>query len=531
MKSFSTCISLITYIIASFSLSADPDKTAPNVLFITMDDMNYDSIGSYGCSIPNISPHIDSLANEGMRFQYAYNQTSSCVPSRNVYQTGRYPHSNGMLSFYDVDADFLSLPEVLREAGYYTACVNKPRDSSLSDDYDKYWDFNRIMKGPPKRHADFYATEFQKALKAAQNQKKPFYCVVNIADPHKPFFNDPQGIKQGFDTYTPSHIYTVDDVSIPPFLPQHPKIQEEMRNYYNSVKRGDDCVGAVLKTLQESGLAENTAIIFISDHGMPLPYAKSSLYPDGLRTPWIVKWPGEVEAGMMDSEHLIASIDFMPTVLDIARVKHPNGIQGKSTLGLMQGETDPTRNTVFAEFNDNAGGNAYPMRAIHTRDYLYIFNAWGTGENTFVSAASWHLSEGVMKGMARDNPAVAERYQFLIHRCIEEFYDLRTDPHALTNLIESPRNQERINQFRKQLKDWMIDTNDHLLEAFEARNNRDTLQKIYKELDAESLIRAETLQWKRYKNRAGGTGKNDLLYKLDKKQNRIIDSSPFKFFK
>jgi arylsulfatase A-like enzyme len=221
----------------------------------------------------------------------------------------------------------------------------------------------------------------------------------------------------------------------------------------------------------------------------------------------------------------------MPTVLDIARVKHPNGIQGKSTLGLMQGETDPTRNTVFAEFNDNAGGNAYPMRAIHTRDYLYIFNAWGTGENTFVSAASWHLSEGVMKGMARDNPAVAERYQFLIHRCIEEFYDLRTDPHALTNLIESPRNQERINQFRKQLKDWMIDTNDHLLEAFEARNNRDTLQEIYKELDAESLIRAETLQWKRYKNRAGGTGKNDLLYKLDKKQNRIIDSSPFKFFK
>jgi N-sulfoglucosamine sulfohydrolase len=503
------------FILLTGILQADQTASRPNVLFITMDDMNYDSIGSYGCEIPNITPHIDRLAAEGLRFEYAYNQTSSCVPSRNTYQSGRYPHTNGVLSFFNVDANFLTLPQLLRQSGYFTACVNKPRDTSITDDYETYWDFHVIMKGAPKRHDAYYAEHFGKALANAKKTKKPFYCVVNIADPHKPFYNDPSGTKQGFDTYAPSVKYKVEDVTIPAFLPEHPKIREEMRNYYNSVKRGDDCVGAVLQTLKESGLSENTVIVFVSDHGMPLPYAKSSLYPDGLRTPWIVTWPGKVTPGSVDREHLISSIDFMPTILDIAQVPKPNGIQGKSTLGLIEGEQDSLRDVVFAEYNDNAGGVAYPMRAVHTKDFLYVFNAWGTGQNKFISAATWYVSEGVMKSMAKNNPEVAERYDFLIHRCVEEFYDLRSDPHALDNLIDSPEHQQRIEHFREQLNTWMLDTDDYLIEAFAARSDVVELQKIYTKLDAESLKRAETLQWKRYKNRIGGTGKNNKLYQLD----------------
>ena len=515
MHLISRIIVLGTLLFTFGILGTQASETRPNVLFITMDDMNYDSIGSYGCTIPNISPYIDSLAAEGLRFQHAYNQTSSCVPSRNTYQNGRYPHSSGMLSFFNVEANFLTLPELMKQSGYFTACLNKPRDSSMTDDYDRYWDLSIIMKGPVKRHDAYYAEHFQKALETAQANNQPFYCVVNIADPHKPFYNDPKGIEQGFDTHGPSKKYTLDDVSIPAFLPEHPKIHGEMLNYYNSVKRGDDCVGAVLKTLEASGLTENTVIIFISDHGMPLPYAKSSLYPDGLRTPWIVKWPGRVSAGQVDTEHLISAIDFMPTVLDIAKISHPTGIQGKSTLDLIDRVPDASRSRVFAEFNDNAGGLSFPMRAIHTKDFLYIFNAWGTGENKFTSAATWHLSEGVMKGMAQKNPTVAKRYEFLTHRCVEEFYDLRIDPHALTNLIESSVHRERIDGFRSELKEWMMNTDDYLLEAYRARNNLAELQTIYKEIDAQALERSERLQWKRYKNRAGGTGKNTELYKLN----------------
>jgi len=493
---------------------AKPSETQPNILFITLDDLNYDSVGSYGSTIPNISPHIDSLAEEGLRFEFAYNQTSSCVPSRNTYFNGRYPHTSGMLSFYNVEPNFSTLTQLLRESGYYAACINKPRDSSMTNDYAKYWDSWSIMRGPIKRFDQHYAERFQEALDSATKKGKPFYAVVNIADPHKPFYNDPTGIEQGFDKHAPSIIYGVDDVTIPPFLPDNPKIREEMRNYYNSVKRADDCVGAVLDILKKNGLAESTIIMLISDHGMPLPYAKSSVYPDGLRTPWIVKWPGKLTPGTVDSQHLISAIDYMPTILDIAGIPHPDGLQGKSILPLLEGEIDPKRDHVFGQFNDNAGGLTFPMRAIHTKDHLYIFNAWGTGKNKFTSASTWHQAEGVIKKLAKNDPEVAKRYNFLIYRTVEEFYDLQNDPHALINLIDRPEHQARIDEFRLQLESWMHETDDYLIEAFAARDDLDALQEIYLALDAAALKRAETYSWKRYKNRAGGTGKNKKVFRL-----------------
>lgn len=485
---------------------------SPNILFVTMDDMNWDSINSYGCKIPGISPHIDSLAENGMRFQYAYNQTSSCVPSRNTYQTGRYPHTIGMLSFFNVAAEFASLPEVLRENGYWTGCLNKPRDTSLTDNFDKYWDYHRILKGADKRGAPTYEAGMNAFLEQAAEEQRPFYCVVNIADPHKPFFNDATSKKQGFDKFAPSVRYEVDDVEIPAFLPKHPEIHEEMRNYYNSVKRGDDCVGAVLKTLRKHGLEDDTVIIFLSDHGMPLPYAKSSLYGDGLRTPWIIQWPGVVEKGAVDRKHLVSAIDFMPTVLDIANLDPPEGIQGKSVLPAIMGKSVEGLDRVFAEFNDNAGGLSFPMRAMHTREYLYVFNAWGSGNHKFTSAATWHESEGVMQRLSQTDPAVAERYDFLVHRTVEEFYDLKADPHALNNLIDDPKHAKRIDKFRKALEEQMRSTNDYVLAAFLVRDDPEALDAFMEQADAAALMRAETLQWKRYKNRAGGTGKNTALY-------------------
>jgi N-sulfoglucosamine sulfohydrolase len=486
---------------------------SPNILFITMDDMNWDSMGAYGSQVPDISPHMDSLAADGMRFEYAYNQTSSCVPSRNTYQTGRYPHTSGVLSFFNVDADFQSLPEIMRENGYLTGCVNKPRDSSLTDEYDKYWDFHLIMKGGDKRGAPNYATNFNAFLDEVSASGQPFYCVVNIADPHKPFYDDPAGVKQGFNKFGPSRRYEVEEVTVPGFLPDHPEIREEMRNYYNSVKRGDDCVGAVLEALNKRGHADDTVVIFISDHGMPLPYAKSSLYPDGLRTPWVIRWPGKVGAGKVDSKHLVSAIDFLPTVLEIADLETPEGVQGKSVLPAVMGEPVEGLDRVFAEFNDNAGGLSFPMRAIHTKAHLYIFNAWGTGNHTFQSAATWHKSEGVMKRLAKTDPVVADRYKFLLHRTIEEFYDLEADPFCLNNLIDDPAHQELIGSMRAEMKAWMVETDDYVLEAFLLLDDRAFLDAFMKRADRASLKRAETLQWKRYKNRAGGTGKNTGLYK------------------
>jgi N-sulfoglucosamine sulfohydrolase len=485
-------------------------NSLPNILFITLDDMNWDSMGAYGCPIPEITPHMDTLAAEGMRFEFAYNQTSSCVPSRNTYQTGRYPHNSGVLSFFNVRVDFLTLPEILRREGYRTGCINKPRDTSITNDFAKYWDYHPILMGAEKRDASTYRSHLNEFLGKVDGQ--PFYCVVNIADPHKPFYDDPEGIEQGFNTHAPSIRYDLEDVTVPGFLPDVPEIHEEIQNYYNSVKRADDCVGAVLETLRESGFADDTVVILVSDHGMPLPFAKSSLYADGIRTPWVIRWPGRLSAGQVDSKHLVSAIDFLPTVLDIVGVDIPEGAQGRSVLPVVFGGSVDGLDRVFAEFNDNAGGLSFPMRAVHTKEYVYIFNAWGSGNQSFSSAATWHRSESVMKRLAQSDPNVAKRYQFLKQRCVEEFYDLKKDPFALENLIAEPAYQEVIIQARAEMKGWMEQTDDYVLEAFLLRDDLSALDAWMETADAAALTRAQTLQWKRYKNRAGGTGQNTLLY-------------------
>jgi N-sulfoglucosamine sulfohydrolase len=256
-------------------------------------------------------------------------------------------------------------------------------------------------------------------------------------------------------------------------------------------------------------------VIFVSDHGMPLPYAKSSLYADGLRTPWIIRWPGEVERGGLDSAHLISAIDFMPTVLDILKIDFPSGLQGKSVLPAIRGKKVEGLNRVYAEFNDNAGGLSFPMRAVHTKRFTYIFNAWGTGSHSFVSAATWHRSEAVMKRLSKTDPQVAKRYEFLLHRCVEELYDLEADPFALNNVVNNPDYGDELASMRNDLEVWMRETGDYVLEAFLVRDDMAALDAFMNRADAAALERAKSLQWKRYKNRTGGTAKNTKLYKAD----------------
>lgn len=120
-----------------------------------------------------------------------------------------------------------------------------------------------------------------------------------------------------------------------------------------------------------------------------------------------------------------------------------------------------------------------------------------------------------MKRLSKSDPRVAERYEFLLHRCVEELYDLKADPFALNNLVEHPAYKNRLASMRDDLEKWMRETDDYVLEAFLVRDDTDALDAFMERADAAALDRAKTLQWKRYKNRAGGTGQNTKLYKAD----------------
>ena len=492
---------------AAAAMAAEDSR--PNILFLTMDDMNYDSMESYGLNIKGLTPHMDSLASLGKLFEYAYVQTPSCTPSRNVFHTGHYSHNSGVQGFFSVDFPQDTLPEALRKNGYFTGIILKVIDSTPTNDTDRYWDFVSNYPTDRARSPASFRESFSQLLEGAKAEGKPFYANVNVKDPHLPFYRG-EKTKAKFDKTPPSRILSKNEVSIPGFLPQHENFREEVTDYYNTVRRGDDCVGEVLRILSESGMQENTLIIFISDHGMSFPFAKSNLYPNGVRTPWIMVWPGKIEPGGVDSEHMVSAIDLMPTVLDATGTPAPGPLAGRSVLPLLNGESQEDRDHVFVEHNEGPGADPRPMRAVHTRNYVYIFNAWGTGDYHAIFESRGWRSYATFSQLAKrgpEMPKAKERFDFLMYRTVEELYDVQKDPDALNNLIDDPQYSEVADELRAKLRTWMEETHDYALEGFLVRDDIEQLRIFMEKTVAESKDRSLRLEWKRWQKKFEEAGR------------------------
>lgn len=500
---------LVLCVISVHQIAAQNEK--PNILLITLDDMNWDSPGVYGGTIPDLTPHIDQLAKEGVLFENAYVQAPNCSPSRVVIQTGLYPHQTGMRGFYYVKDNFNTLPEVLRENGYFTGVLNKTADTSIHPDFKKYWDEKASIEGAKKRSAKMYSDLLSRFLQKVDKSEKSFYCVVNVADPHKPFFNDPGSKKSGFDDFKPSKIYSENEVRIPDYLPKNPKIKQEVLNYYNSVKRGDDCIGEILKALQASKYANNTIVILLSDHGAPFPFAKSSVYQNGVKTPLIVSYPSKFEP-TREKKSIVSAVDIAPTILEMTGNSIPKELVGTSFYSVLTKEKESIGTYVFAQFDENANGIPRPSRTVITKKYGYVFNPWATGSFKFKSASSHHASYKAMGQISKTNEDVKKRFQHWNYRTVEELYDYEKDPHAMNNLIDNPTYQDVIKELRTQLKQHMKTTGDYVLTAFENRNDVSFLESWMKNEVALSEKRQKTIRWKRPKNEQGSTKQNRELF-------------------
>ena len=263
----------------------------------------------------------------------------------------------------------------------------------------------------------------------------------------------------------PDRTFLPSEVVVPGFLPDLPDIRKEIAQYCSSVRRCDQSVGQILRALHESGLEQDTLVMFLSDNGMSMPFAKSNCYLASTCTPWIVRWPGKIRPAV-DDQHFISAIDFMPTILDAANVSAPPGMDGRSFLPLLAGQSQAHRNRVFTCYNDNAGGSHYPMHCVQTKNFGYIYNPWSNGKTEYRTEPMTGLTFPAMRQAASTRPDIAARIELLIHRVPEEFYDLEHDPACLHNLIAEPEYQERIKQFRTTMVTWMHDTQDPCEEGF-----------------------------------------------------------------
>ena len=254
---------------------------------------------------------------------------------------------------------------------------------------------------------------------------------------------------------------------MPGFLPDLPEVRKELAQYYSSVHRCDQSMGAVLKSLEEAGLADNTLVIFMSDNGMAFPFAKANCYLNSTKTPFIARWPKHIKGGKRNNTDMISGVDFAATILEACGLEDKLETDGRSYLGLLEGKEDPEReNFVYTQFNLTSAFNAFPMRCLQTKKYGYILNTWSDGETLFKNEAQSGLTWKAMVRAAESDSSIADRCDFFQHRVPEEFYDFEKDPDALHNLIDDPEYADLVNEFRTKLNEQMDKFRDPLLEKY-----------------------------------------------------------------
>jgi N-sulfoglucosamine sulfohydrolase len=298
--------------------------------------------------------------------------------------------------------------------------------------------------------------------------------MANSNDPHRPFSGSADETSQWSSAIratfaTPSHVYATNEISVPGFLPDLPNVRKEVAQYYSSARRFDDTLGRVLDALNEVGASNNTIVIFLSDNGMAMPYAKANDYLQSNHSPLVIRWPGVVAPGRMDTNNFILSIDLMPTLLEAIAVPTTIRFDGVSILSLLQGGTyQPNRDHAITVFHETSAGVRYEMRGVCGSRYGYIYNPWSTGSKVYSSESQDGLTWNAMVAAGASNTNIQNRVSFFQYRVVEELYDYIQDPDALYNLVQKPEMAPYLYTARQNLSAWMTQIQDPMLAGFQS---------------------------------------------------------------
>ncbi len=430
----------------------------PNILLIVSED-NGQELSCYGDT--NVkTPHLDSLARDGMLFENAYVTQSVCSPSRSSIFTGLYPHQNGHLGLathtYAMFKEFTTTYAMLNSAGYTTGLLGKTHINPAKS-VEQYVDF-RAIKGSnfSKKSLKSYAIKSAEFIKQAGD--KPFFLTVNFPDAHHPLQNQVAGRPRV--PLKPEQVGKIDYIGS-----QNERMHKIVTAYYNCMMRLDDCVGELLEVLEGSGKADNTFVVYIGDHGAQLPRGKIFATEAGMKVPYIVKWPGKVAKGQRSSK-LVSTIDFMPTFAELAGTKAPEGLPGKSLVPLVTGATNDWRQYLGYERNCDAVNLYYPQRAVRDGRYKIIWsplaaqNRADAGAVDYVTQKKWLKCSYTREEIAALPKDVRKVYEIWLNPPEYQLYDLQDDEWEFRNLAGNPKYAAVEKRMKQALKQWMKDTND-----------------------------------------------------------------------
>ncbi len=460
-------LSLILLALSAALLASPLQAAKRNVVLVVGDDHGRDA-GCYGNPVVQ-TPNLDRLAADGTRFEYAFCTTASCSASRSVILTGMYNHATGHYghehgyNHFRTYENLTSLPVLLGQAGYRTCRIGKYHVAP-----EAVYQFDQEIKANPRNGVEM-ADRCVDFLKA--EDPRPFFLYFCVTDPHRgggklkdqPYEPDTFGNRpQGYPGVTEIE-YDPQKVIVPPCLPDTPECRQELAQYYQAVSRLDQGVGRLIQRLQETGVYDDTLVIYISDNGIPFPAAKTTVYEPGIRLPCIVRNPYSDQRGTV-SDAMVNWADITPTILNFCQVQtKPAAFHGRSFLAAMEQARAEGFDEIYASHTFHEITNYYPMRVVRGRQYKLIWNIAHPLPYPFASdlwaAAAW---QGVFqRGDENYGKRTVDAY---LHRPRFELYDLQADPDEIHNLAADPNYatvltdlQTRLKTFQKQTKDpWLL---------------------------------------------------------------------------
>jgi N-sulfoglucosamine sulfohydrolase len=400
-------------------LSAD-DR--PNILWILIEDWSPD-LSCYGTKGID-TPHVDKLASQGIRYEKAFTTSPVCSTSRSAMMTGFHQNYIGANQHRENNKRPLPygikpIPHLFAEAGYYTALLSSKTDCNFI---------------PDGKSALFQGSDWK-----GRKEGQPFFARMTFGGTHRAWNRDP--------------IRPIDgkDVELPPYYPDTKFVRRDWANGLEQMQLVDREVGALLKRLDDEGLADNTIVFFIGDHGRCHIRGKQFLYDGGIRIPMIMRWPGKVEPGQVSNE-MVMSIDICATILEAAGIKAPVPLHGKSLLSQEVKE----RKYIFAA-RDKMDETHDSMRTIRSKDHKLILNlmperAWCQYNNYKEGAYPVLAEMNVLNLQGKLTPRQAAF--FAPSKPEIELFDLRVDPFEVNNVADDPKYAGVKTELLAELEDW-----------------------------------------------------------------------------
>jgi arylsulfatase A-like enzyme len=414
--------------------------TRPNILWITGEGIPQQALSCYGGRLME-TPNIDRIAKEGMRFEQSFVTNALCAPSRATLLTGTYSNVNGMVGNPDVptlpgkdvphfDEAQQTVPKILKQNGYQTGMVGKwhlpANPGKTGFDYfvykegagGPYYDPNGYLGNSrlgsdviERQHHEGYQTDVltDLAIKGIRQFKQPFLMMLQYFNAHRPF-DPPHRYEHLYDKVrvpepgtfwddykeraAPAREARMRIENMPDFHPpagltgrqrKQWNYQQFMAHYFETLRAQDENIGRLVEFLDRSGLARETVVVYTADHGFFLGdhgwFDKRFMYEQALKVPWMIRYPGLVKAGSTPKEWVV-NIDNAPTILDIAGVRIPAEMQGRSLLPILRGESPADwRTSMYYHYYEFGPPHwVAPHYGIRTEKYklisYYSWNEW-----------------------------------------------------------------------------------------------------------------------------------------------------------